>query len=166
MEIEYWINHSHSLIHQIFMIVMGILQGMAYLFSVSYEAMNIYSYYVLFPLSFALFLKTSWKYLFFPISMLFFLVPGFESFSNNLFQKSVDFLNWTAEIFNSDYITMSVYICVLVPVLMYLPFIIYRFSKKQLKYISLSFGGALVLYMLMIYPFFKDFLLYAKEQIT
>lgn len=166
MEIEYWINHSHSLIHQIFMIVMGILQGTAYLFRVSYEAMNIYSYYILFPLSFALFLKTSWKYLFFPVSLLFFVIPGFESISKDLFQQSVVFLNWTAEIFNSDYITMSVYICVLIPLLLYLPFIIYKFNRKQLKYIGLSFGIVLLFYMVLVYPFFKDLLLYAKEEMT
>ncbi len=165
MTLDYWILNADSFIHQIFMIVMGILQGVAYLFRVSYEAMNIYSYYVLFPLSFALFLKTSWKYLFIPVSLLFFLIPGFESLSKNIFQHSVDFLNWTAEIFNSNYIAMSVYICVLVPVLLYLPFIIYKFNKKQLKYISLSLGSVLLLYMLLIYPFFKDFLVYFTEQL-
>jgi hypothetical protein len=163
MELDYWIQNADSFIHQVFMIVMGILQGLAYLFRVSYEAINIYSYYVFFPLSFVLFLKTSWKYLFFPISLLFFLIPDFESLSAKIFLLSVDFLNWTAEIFNSDYITMSVYICVLVPVLLYLPFFIFKFNRKQLKYISLSLGCILLLYMLFIYPFFKDMLLYARE---
>lgn len=166
MTLDYWILNADSFIHQIFMIVMGLLQGMAFLFRVSYEAMNIYSYYVLFPLSFALFLKISWKYLFIPVSLLFFLIPNFESLSKNIFEQSVVFLNWTAKIFNSDYITMSVYICVLVPVLLYLPFIIYKFNRKQLKYISLSLGGFLLLYLVLIYPFFKDFLLYAKEQMA
>ena len=166
MTLDYWILNADSFIHQIFMIVMGILQGMAYFLQVSYEAMNIYVYYVLYPLSFVLILKTSWKYLFIPVSLLFFMIPGFESLSKNVFEQSVVFLNWTAGIFNSDYITMSVYICVLVPVLLYLPFIIYKLNRKQIKYISLSFAGVLLLYMVLIYPFFKDFLLYAKEQMV
>ncbi len=163
MELDYWIQNADSFLHQIFMIVMGLLYGMAYLIQVSYEAMNIYSYYVLFPLSFALFLKTSWKYLFFPVSLLFFMIPGFESISAEVFLLSVDFLNWTAEMFNSDYISMSVYVCVLVPLLLYLPFMVLRFNRKQLKYISLGLGCLLLLYMVFIYPFFKDLLIYAKE---
>jgi hypothetical protein len=163
MELDYWILNADSFLHQIFMIVMGILQAMAYLVRVSYEAMNIYCYFILYPLTFALFLKTSWKYLFLPVSLLFFLIPGFESISAKIFLLSVDFLNWTAEIFNSDYITMSVYICVLVPVILYLPFIILKFSKKQLKFISLGLGCFLLLYMLLIYPYFQDMLVYAKE---
>lgn len=163
MNLDYWILNADSLLHQIFMIVMGILQGLAFLLRISYEAMNIYSYYVLFPLSFALFLRSSWKYLFFPVSLLFFLIPNFEALSNKIFLLSVDFLNWSAEIINSDYITMSVYICVLVPVLLYLPFIIFKFNKKQLRYISLSLGCFLLFYMVFIYPFFKEMLLYVRD---
>ena len=164
MNIDYWILHADSLLHQIFMIVMGMLYGLSFLFSVSYKAINIYCYFVLFPLSFAVFFKTPWKFIFIPVSLLFFLIPNFEQLSIQFFDISVDFLNWTAELFQSNYIAMSVYICVLVPVLLYLPFIIYKFNRKQLKYISLSLGGALLLYMVLIYPFFKDILLYAKEQ--
>ena len=166
MQIDYWIAHSDSFLHQIFMIVMGVLYAIANLSRVSYEAINIYFYYFFFPLSFALFLKTSWKYLFFPISLLFFLIPNFEASSKTIFQFSVDFLNWTAEIFNSNYIAMSVYICVLVPVLLYLPFLVFRLSRKQLKYLGLAFGSSLVLYFLLVYPFFKDFLLYVQERIA
>ena len=165
MNLDYWILNADSLLHQIFMIVMGILQGMAYLFRVSYEAMNIYSYYVLFPLSFFLFLKTSWRYLFFPVSLVFFLIPDFESISKKIFDHSVDFLNWTAEIFNSDYISMSVYICVLVPVLLYLPFLLIKLNKNQLRNLSIASGGILLIYFITIYPFFKEILLYAKNQV-
>jgi hypothetical protein len=139
---------------------------MALLFRVSYEAMNIYSYYVLFPLSFFLFSKTSWKYLFFPVSLIFFLIPNFESLSKTIFNHSVDFLNWTAEIFNSDYISMSVYICVLVPIVLYLPFLLLKLTRKQLRNLSLVFGGILLLYFITRYPYFKDILLYAKNHYT
>ncbi|MBI6115970.1 hypothetical protein I6U49_04365 [Salegentibacter sp. F63223] len=159
---EYWIINSDSFLHQIFMIVMSGLYGFAWLFGISYKAANIYLYFVLFPLSFFLFFK-DWKgILILPVSLLFFLIPGFESLSNDLFNISVNFLNWTAEIFKSDYVTMSVYICVLIPLVMYLPFTIYRFNRNQLKYLSLSLGAGIILYMIVIYPFFKDFLMYVQ----
>lgn len=164
MNLDYWLLHADSFLHQIFMIVMGILYGLAFIFSVSYKAINIYCYFVLFPLSFAIFLKTPWKFLFLPVSLLFFLIPNFEHLSIQLFDRSVDFLNWSAEIFQSNYIAMSVYICVLVPLLLYLPLIFYRLDRKQIKFWGIALSGILILYLVMIYPFFIDILLYAKEK--
>ena len=164
MDIDYWILHADSFLHQIFMMVMGMLYGLAFLFSVSYKAINIYCYFALFPLSFAIFLKTPWKFLFLPVSLLFFFIPNFEKLSIQLFDRSVDFLNWSAEIFQSNYIAMSVYLCVLVPIALYLPLIIYRLDRKQIKFWGIALSGMLILYLVLIYPFFKDILLYTTEQ--
>lgn len=163
MEIDYWIAHSDSFLHQIFMIVMGGLYAMGFLAGVSYKAINIYCYFILFPLSFALFLKTRWKYLFLPVSLLFFVIPGFEGISVNFFNHCVVFLNKTAETFSSNYIAMSVYLCVLVPLIIYLPFLFWRLSKRQLKISGLIFACLLLFYLIFIYPFFKDLLIYGKD---
>ncbi len=162
MNLDYWIHHANSLLHQIFMIVMGILQVAAMLLGVSYKAINIYAYFVFFPLSFALFLKTNWKYIFLPASFLFFLIPNFEVLSVAFFDDCVVFLNESAEVFNSNYIAMSVYLCVLVPIFLYLPFLIYRLNSKQLKVTGIYMLGFSILYLGFIYPFFKDALLYMK----
>ena len=71
--INYWIEHSNSFLHQIFMIVMGCLYSLSFLAGISYKAMNIYCYLVLYPASFALFLKSNKKYLVLPATFLFFL---------------------------------------------------------------------------------------------
>lgn len=161
--IDYWITNGDSLLHQIFMIVMASLYALAWILGVSYKAMNIYCYLVLFPLSSSLLFKGWKKILFIPFSLLFFLIPRYEQISVSLFNSCVDFLNYTAVIFSSDYITMSVYICVLFPVLLYVSLLIFKISKKRLIYL---FGSTLVLfctYMLLIYPNFKMFLIYIEN---
>lgn len=163
MNLDYWILHADSLLHQVFMIVMGILQAAAIVLGVSYKAINIYAYFVFFPLSFALFLKTNWKYIFLPASFLFFLIPNLEELSVAFFDSCVVFLNESAEVFNSNYIAMSVYLCVLIPVFLYLPFLIYRLNAKQLKVTGIYVLGFSLLYLVFIYPFFKDALLHMKE---
>lgn len=155
---EYWLQNSTSFLHQIFMIVMGGLYAFAWLFGVSYKAINIYFYFVLFPLSFTLLLKGWKKFIFIPVSFLFFLVPNFEGMSVKFFDLCVDFLNRSAETFNSNYIAMSVYLCVLVPVILYLPLILYKLGRKRTLYVL---GGLAVfcgIYLVTIYPNFRSIL--------
>lgn len=163
MNIDYWILHADSFLHQIFMIVMGMLYGLAFLFSVSYKAINIYCYFVLFPLSFALLIK-GWKgFLFIPVSFLFFLIPDFEALSIKFFDLCVEFLNQSAETFDSNYIAMSVYLCVLVPAVLYVPLLWYKVEKKRALYVL---GGVAVLcgiYMITIYPNFKYILKFVQQ---
>lgn len=164
MNIDYWVTNSGSFIHQIFMIVMAGLYGLAYLLSVSYKAINIYCYFVLFPLSLsAFFLKGWWKLLFIPVSLLFFLIPGFEILSVKLFDICVDFLNYSAQIFSSNYIAMSVYICVLVPILIYLPLIYFTTNRKAKKIVFGTAGALLLIYMIFIYPNFQEWLLNFRD---
>jgi hypothetical protein len=156
MDINYWIEHSDSFLHQIFMIVMGTLYAMAYIAGVTYKTMNIYCYFVFFPASFALFLKSKKKYFVLLATFLFFLIPGFETKSSHFFDQCVVFLNYSAGLFGSNYINMSVYLCVVIPLLLYVPFLIRRFDLKTLKYIGATLLVIGLLYFLIIYPNFKS----------
>jgi len=152
---EYWLQNSTSFLHQVFMIVMGGLYAFAWLLGVSYKAINIYFYFVLFPLSFSLLLKGWKKFLFIPASFLFFLVPNFESFSVSFFDLCVDFLNSTAGAFGTNYIAMSVYLCVLVPLILYIPLLWFKRGRKKTLCVL---GGMAVfcgIYLSTIYPNFR-----------
>ena len=163
---EYWINNADSLLHQIFMIVMGGLYGLSWLLGISYKAVNIYCYFVLFPLSFILFWKDRKKSLFLPASLLFFLLPGAEVFSAALFDRCVFFLNKCAALINSSYIAVSVYLCVLLPLLLFMLLINIRFGKRKTQQILLGIGIVSAVYMLGVYPFMKTWLLYFQEQLV
>lgn len=156
MDLQYWVENSGSFMHQIFMIVMGALYALAYLFGVSYKAMNIYIYFILYPLSFSSFFLKSWKtLLFIPISFLFFYIPNYEVLSVSFFDECVVFLNHMASLYNSDYIKMSIYLCVLVPVFLYLPFVFYRYGYKGLGYTLVSLFALTGVYYIVVYPAFE-----------
>ena len=163
---EYWIDNADSFFHQIFMIVMGSLYALSWLLGVSYKAVNIYVYSVLFPLSFSLFLKGWKKFMFIPVSLLFFLIPHFEEFSSKLFDQCVIFLNKSAALLNSDYVAMSVYMCVLLPLLLYMLLIHIRFGKRKSQQVLLGIGIVSAVYMISVYPFLKTWLLYFQEQLV
>ena len=154
--INYWVEHSDLFFHQIFMIVMGTLYAFAFLFGVSYKTINIYFYFVFYPASFSLFLKSKKKYYIILATFLFFLIPKIENRSSFFFDRCVDFLNYSASLFGSNYINMSVYLCVVIPILLYVPFLIIRFDFKTLKYIGATLLVIGLLYFLIIYPNFKS----------
>jgi hypothetical protein len=156
--INYWVEHSNLFSHQIFMIVMGALYAMSFVLGVSYKAVNIYCYFVFYPASFALFLKSPIKYLILLSTLLFFLVPGFESISSNFFDECVVFLNYSARVLHSNYINMSIYLCVVVPLLLYIPFYLYKFGKKVFFKTLAILTVITIGYLLVIYPFFKPLL--------
>ena len=160
---EYWIQNSHLFLHQIFMIVMGSLIALSYLLGVSYKAVNIYCYFILFPLSFNLFLKGWKKFIFIPVSFLFFLLPNFEELSVKFFKLCEDFLKNSAETFDSNYIAMSVYLCVLVPVVLYLPLVWYKVGRKKMLYVLAGLGVFFGIYMLTVYPNFKSILEFVQN---
>jgi len=163
---EYWIQNSQSFIHQVFLIGMSGLYALAWIAGVSYKAINIYCYFIFFPLSFALLIK-GWKgFLFIPASFLFFLIPNFEGLSVKFFDLCVDFLNQSAETFGSNYIAMSVYLCVLVPVVLYLPLLWYKLSKKTALYVLGGFAVLCGIYMITIYPNFKSILEFVQQNYT
>ena len=163
---QFWIDNADSFFHQIFMIVMGSLYALSWLLGVSYKAVNIYCYFVLFPLSFSLFLKGWKKFLFLPASLFFFLIPDFEKFSTELFDLCVIFLNRSAALFHTNYIAMSVYLCVLLPLLLYLLLIHIRFGKRKSQQVLFGIGIVSAVYMIGIYPFLKTWLLYFQGQMV
>lgn len=131
-----WIAHSDSFFHQIFMIIMGALYAMAFIAGVTYKTMNIYCYFILFPATFALFLHSPKKYWILSATMLFFVIPGIENKSALFFDTCADFLDYSVKIAHSNYIDMSVYLCVLVPLLLYLPLVIWCYDFKTLRIIG------------------------------
>lgn len=157
---DYWITHASSLLHQIFLLVMAGLFALAWIMGISYKVVNIYCYFIFFPLSFSLLLKGWKKFLFLPLSLLLLLIPGFEAFSVVFFDRSVDFLNQLAPSFNADYIGISVYICVLLPLLLYLPLVLYKLNRKQLKLLSIGLLACSCLYLVIVYPNFRSLLLF------
>ena len=163
---DYWITNADSFLHQIFLIVMGSLYGLAWLFGISYKAANIYCYFVLFPVSFALFLR-GWKIkILIPASLLILLTPGFENFSRWFFDLCVDFVNYLVEIFSSTYVAICVYVCVLLPLLLYLPFVIVKVPRKKTMHFFAGMIALLSIYMILIYPNFRTFLVYLQNHYT
>jgi hypothetical protein len=169
-EIQFWIDNADSLFHQIFMIVMGGLAGIAALFGTTYNVVNILAYYILIPASWIYLIsrKTSiWINVISLISLIAFLVlPDLRKKSDYVFQKSVDFLNWSAEIFSSNYIHMSVYICVVGIAVIYLVLIPFTLPKKLTKKIGLFTASIFILYIIIIYPNFKQGLLWGLNKMN
>jgi hypothetical protein len=170
MDIQFWIDNADSLFHQIFMIVMGGLMAMAALFGTTYNVINILVYYILIPSSWIYLLsrKTSiWVNTISLIAIITFLfLPDLRKNCDYFFQKSVDFLNWSAEIFGSNYIDMSVYICVVGVGLVYLVLIPLTLPIKLTKRIALIFGVIFIIYMIIIYPNFKDVLIWSLKKMN
>lgn len=158
-----WIAHSDLLSHQIFLIVMGGLYALSYIAGVTYQTMNIYCYFVFYPATFALFLKSKYKYLVLPATLLFFIIPNIEQKSNDFFNKCVLFLNYTGELFHFNYIDMSFYFCVILPLFLYMPFVIKKFEIKTFKIIAFVIFLISFFYMILIYPFFKTGLIYLNS---
>ena len=104
--------------------------------------------------------------MFIPVSLLFFLIPHFEEFSSKLFDQCVIFLNKSAALLNSDYVAMSVYMCVLLPLLLYMLLIHIRFGKRKSQQVLLGIGIVSAVYMISVYPFLKTWLLYFQEQLV
>lgn len=167
MDISLLLQHLDSLPHQLFIIVMGLLYGFAHLIGVSYQAMNIYSYFVFFPVSLLFFIRMRWylKVLLFVCTLLFFLIPGFENFSQHFFDLCVVFLHNVAAMIGSDYVRVSIYLCVILPGLIYLGAYLLRYGKKKtlflLEVMLLLFFG----YCISFYLLFEPIVLYLMKVI-
>jgi hypothetical protein len=170
MDIQFWIDNANSLFHQIFMIVMGGLYGIAYVFGTTYNVINIFVYYILIPSSwiFLISKKTNSKLNLISLGLLigFISLPNIKKNCDYFFQKSVDFLNWSADIFGSNYIDMSVYICVIVVGIIYLILIPLTLTRKTTKIIFIISVIVFGLYMLIIYPNFKDLLIEGQQKMN
>lgn len=134
----------------IFKIVFLWLQGLAWVSTLSYREINIIVFYILIPVSWVFLyelLKRKYKYtvalsliLLICVTVISF-TTGFESFSNWLFAKSQDFLNAITFVNdkNLNYVISSVIICVVIPLIIYIPLIKrnWRIIKAKWKYILL-----------------------------
>lgn len=160
-----WIEHSDLLFNQIFLIVMGGLYALAYIAGVTYQTMNIYCYFIFYPATFGFFLKSKHKYWVLAASLLFFIIPNIEQKSNAFFNQCVEFINYNVHYFHSNYVNMCIYWCVILPLLLYVPFIIKKFEPKTLKHIAIVIISISIAYMILIYPFFKSGLMYLNSYI-
>jgi hypothetical protein len=155
-----WIAQSDSLFTQVFLLVMGGLYASAFISGFTYKAMNIYFY-------FALFLRSPKKYYVLAATLLFFVFPKVEYLCSFFFDACVAFINYQVHYFHSTYVNVCIYWCVLLPLALYVPFIIKRFDTKTLQKIALGLVVFCVLYMVVIYPNFKPMLLhYSKLYLT
>ena len=158
-----WIAHSDSLFHQIFLIVMGGLYALAFLAGFTYKTMNIYCYFVFYPATFALFLKSNKKYFLLLGTLLFFIIPNIERVSDVFFDKCVVFINYNVRLFHSTYVDICIYWCVILPLLLYVPFVVKKFEPKTLKYIAIGILSFSIVYMILIYPNFKSGIVYLSQ---
>jgi len=153
------IANSNSILNQIFIIVMGGLYGISWLIGFTYKTVNIYMYFILFPSSLFLFKKFKFNFIPILLSPLFFAIPEIELTSNIFFDQCVIFLNTTADKFDSNYIYMSVYLCVFVPILIYLGAIFFRYRQRGFLTSILLLLIVSVLYGAIIYPNLKPLLI-------
>ena len=158
-----WITQSDTLFTQVFLIVMGGLYASAFITGFTYKAMNIYFYFVFYPASFALFLRSPKKYYLLAATLLFFVIPKVEYLSAFFFDACVAFINYQVHYFHSTYVNVCIYWCVLLPLVLYVPFIIKRFDTKTLQKIALGLVVFCVLYMAVIYTNFKPMLLHYSK---
>ena len=110
--------------YKLFYIVAKGLYYTGRLLHLTYNEINIIVYYMIIPLTWLALLDKYFEFHFlkiiFVISILVFFIScrKFSEFSDRIFQKSVDFLNYFNR-FGSNYILSSILICVLVPILIY-----------------------------------------------
>jgi len=112
------------MISKLFHFVAQLLVKLASLTGRTYNEINIIVYYVIIPFSYLLLIDAILNVHYLSIAFLIFCLgffvgcPNFKSFSDDLFMKSVRFLNYFNR-FGSNYIASSVWICVVFPIALY-----------------------------------------------
>lgn len=120
---------------EIFDIIYKFLKWISALIGLSYREVNIVVYFMVIPAFFFFLVSRITKQKWFILGFLFLvivsllIIPDFELFSNSLFDRSVDFLNWF-EIIGLNYVEASVVICVFVPILI-IVFLAWYFRKRK-----------------------------------
>ena len=118
---------------EIFDLVYDLLKWISNVTGLTYREVNIVVYFIVIPSLFlyliSRILKKKYPILVFTILSIIALliIPDFEKFSNYLFDKSVNFLNWF-EVIGLNYIQASVVVCVIIPIIIIILLLIY---KKQ-----------------------------------
>lgn len=107
-----------SIINKIFYFIAEILVILSQKFNITYNEINILTYYIFIPLIWAIILDISIEFpLFSPILIIFYIIislciKDFSLFCDNLFYKSQKFI-----MFFGDYVIWSVIICVIIPII-------------------------------------------------
>jgi hypothetical protein len=107
-----------------FNLVAQFLHQLARTTNLTYNQINIIVYFAIIPLSWFFMLDSYFSGYFFTIGFLIFLIGfkvgcrNFKQYSDELFMKSVHFLNFFNR-FGSNYYMSSVLICVVVPIFIY-----------------------------------------------
>ena len=108
--------------NEIFDLVYKFLKWISFVTGFTYREVNIVVYFIIIPSFFfyliSRILKKSYPIITFIILTIItiMIIPNFERFSDKLFDKSVDFLNWF-KIIGLNYIHASVVICVIIPII-------------------------------------------------
>jgi hypothetical protein len=114
-----------EVINSVFKLVAGILLRIGRITGLTYNEINILVYYFLVPFSWLLLLDIIFGFhylkIVFAVYCLVFAIicRNFRRYADCLFDKSVSFLNYFNK-FGSNYVKSSVWICVLIPVLIYI----------------------------------------------
>ncbi|MBM3186775.1 MAG: hypothetical protein FJZ67_10795 [Bacteroidetes bacterium] len=109
---------------RIFYNVVKDLKAFARLFKVTYNEINIIVFYFFIPFTWMILVDYILDFHYLKIAFgvfctaFYMLCRDFRSFSDRLYRKSVDFLNFFNR-FGSSYIISSVWICIFIPVLIY-----------------------------------------------
>lgn len=113
------------MIKLIFRVVANALYAISRITGLSYNEINILLYYFLIPFTWLLMLDIIFDIHYFKFSFVVFCIGfyigcrDFKSYSDWLFHKSVVFLNYFNR-YGSNYHSSSVWICVAVPILIYM----------------------------------------------
>jgi lipopolysaccharide/colanic/teichoic acid biosynthesis glycosyltransferase len=122
----------------IFEMVAAFLFLAGHLTGLTYNEINIIVYFMLIPFSWVVMLDKIFCFHWLKIgftalcAVFFVFCPNFEMFSDSLFIKSVTFLMWFKR-YGMDYITASVVICVLVPLLVYITLGLMLYWKYRMR---------------------------------
>ncbi len=112
-------------INKVFNLVVTLLEQFAAKVGCTYNEINILVYYFLIPFSWLAMLDIIFGFHYLKIGFLCFgigfrlLCKDFSRFADWAFEKSVDFLNYFNR-FGSNYFASSVWICVALPILIYI----------------------------------------------
>ena len=123
----------------VFHIISSAFRRVAEVTGFSYEEINIIIYFFLIPAFFFFLIDRIVKRyvcsaIFLILSVgFFFFIPSFDEFSDYLFERCVDFLLWFSVV-GWNYTVASVVICVILPLLVFIPLIHYAFPGFYRRY--------------------------------
>jgi len=121
------------MVNKIFEFVVFILKRIGEITGLTYNEVNIIIYFIIIPFSWLCMLDIIFDVHFFKIGFFIFLIGfligcrDFKTYSNWLYSKSVNFL-LSFKKFNVDYFKASVWICVSLPLLIYILLIVLIFK--------------------------------------